>query len=166
MKHVGEGLLSLGLKRGETVGSIVNNHPEWLFAELGAQSIGAMTLNLFTSSVTEELCVALNRIQAACVIVQDQEQADKLLDARHKLPHVRRIVYIDPTCMRTYGSDPWLLSFQELIRKGEAFDREHADRFSAELRRGKREDCAIMILTSGTTGHRAHLVIIIILVPC
>jgi long-chain acyl-CoA synthetase len=152
MKHVGSGMLSLGLKRGETVGIIVNNHPEWLFTELGAQSIGAVTLNLFTSSVSDELCLALNRIQAACVVVQDQEQADKLLEARHKLSHVRRVIYIDPTCMRTYGDDPWLLSFQELIRMGEAFDHEYPHRFSTELQRGNRDDRAVMILTSGTTG--------------
>jgi long-chain acyl-CoA synthetase len=152
MRHVGAGLLSLGLKRGECVGIIVNNHPEWLFAELGAQSVGAVSLNLFTSSVSEELCLALNRVQAACVVVQDQEQVDKLLESRHKLPHVRRVVYIDPTCMRTYANNPWLLSFQELLRMGEAFDREQPDRFAAELRRGGRDDCALMILTSGTTG--------------
>jgi long-chain acyl-CoA synthetase len=152
MRHVGAGLLSLGLKRGECVGIIVNNHPEWLFAELGAQSVGAVSLNLFTSSVSEELCLALNRVQAVCVVVQDQEQVDKLLESRHKLPHVRRVVYIDPTCMRTYVNDPWLMSFQELVRTGETFDREQPDRFTAELRRGDRDDCALMILTSGTTG--------------
>jgi len=152
VKQVGAGLLSLGLNRGEAVGIIANNHPEWLFAELGIQSVGAVSLNLFTSSVTEELCLALNRIQAAFVIVQDQEQVDKLLESRHKLTHVRRVVYIDPTCMRSYRNDSWLLSFQELIRLGAAFDREQPDRFSAELKRGDRNDCALMILTSGTTG--------------
>ncbi|MFH1081148.1 MAG: AMP-binding protein [Pseudomonadota bacterium] len=152
MKHVGAGLLALGLKRGECVGIIANNHPEWLFTELGVQSVGAVSLNLFTSSVSEELCLALNRVQAACVVVQDQEQVDKMLESRHKLPHVRRVVYIDPTCMRTYANDPWLLSFQELAHLGETFSREYPDRFAAELRRGGRDDCALMILTSGTTG--------------
>ncbi len=152
VRHVGAGLLALGLKRGECVGIIANNHPEWLFGELGVQSVGGVSLNLFTSSVSEELCLALNRVQAACVVVQDQEQVDKLLESRHKLPHVRRVVYIDPTCMRTYGNDPWLLSFQDLIRRGDAFDREYPDRFAAELHRGGRDDCALMILTSGTTG--------------
>jgi long-chain acyl-CoA synthetase len=152
VRHVGAGLLALGLKRGECVGIIANNHPEWLFGELGVQSVGGVSLNLFTSSVSEELCLALNRVQAACVVVQDQEQVDKLLESRHKLPHVRRVVYIDPTCMRTYGDDPWLLSFQDLIRRGDAFDREYPDRFAAELHRGGRDDCALMILTSGTTG--------------
>lgn len=150
--QVGAGLLSLGLRRGECVGIIANNHPEWLFAELGAQSVGAVSLNLFTSSVTDELCSALNRVQAAFVFVQDQEQADKMIDARQKLSHVRRVVYIDPTCMRTYTDDTWLLSFQELLRRGGAFDQEHPDRFDAELKRGGRDDCALMILTSGTTG--------------
>jgi long-chain acyl-CoA synthetase len=35
---------------------------------------------------------------------------------------------------------------------GEVFDREYPDRFTAELYRGNRDDCALMILTSGTTG--------------
>ena len=152
MRHIGAGLLSLGVKRGEGVGIIVNNHPEWLFAELGAQSVGAVTVNLFTSSVSEELCLALNRIQAVCVIVQDQEQADKLLDAKDRIPDVRTIIYIDPTCMRTYANDDSLLSFQDLIRRGEAFDGAYPDRFPAELALGKRDDIAVMILTSGTTG--------------
>jgi len=104
VRHVAAGLMSLGLKRCEHVGLILNNHPEWLFSELGAQSLGAVTLNLFTSSITDELCLALNRIQAAFVFVQDQEQVDKLLDARDRLAHVRRVIYIDPTGMRTYGS--------------------------------------------------------------
>ncbi len=120
MRQVGAGLLALGLKRGDAVGIIANNHPEWLFGELGAQAVGAVSLNLFTSSVSDELCLALNRVQAAFVVVQDQEQVDKLLDSRHKLPHVRRVIYIDPTCMRTYANNPWLLSFQELVRMGEA----------------------------------------------
>src|SRR4030043_32943 len=55
VKHVALGLLSLGLKRGEFIGIITDNHPEWLFSELGAQSLGAYTLNLYTSSVAKEL---------------------------------------------------------------------------------------------------------------
>ena len=71
VKHVALGLLSLGLERGERVGIIMDNHAEWLFSELGAQSVGASTLNLYTSSVTKELTFGLNRIQAAYVVAQD-----------------------------------------------------------------------------------------------
>ena len=47
-KLVALGLISLGLKRGDNVGLILDNHPEWLFAELGAQSLGAVTVPFFT----------------------------------------------------------------------------------------------------------------------
>ncbi len=144
--------MSLGLKRGEHVGIILNNHPEWLFSELGSQLLGAVTLNLFTSSISDELCLALNRIQAACVFVQDQEQVDKLLDSRNRLPHIRHVIYIDPTGMRTYQKDPWLISFSELIRKGETLDGEQPNRILSELQKGGRDETALMILTSGTTG--------------
>jgi long-chain acyl-CoA synthetase len=152
VKHVALGFLSLGLKRGEHVGIITDNHAEWLFSELGAQALGARTLNLYTSSVTKELVLGLNRIQTACVVVQDQEQVDKLLEARKELPHVRRVIYIDRTGMRTYKDNPWLLSFAHLLELGEALERREPERFEEELGKGKADDLALMIMTSGTMG--------------
>jgi long-chain acyl-CoA synthetase len=76
------GLLGLGLRRKENVAIVTNNHPEWLFSELGAQSLGCVTVNLFTSSVADELAEALKRIQATVIFVEDQEQVDKLLENR------------------------------------------------------------------------------------
>lgn len=152
VKHTGCGLSAIGLKRGENIGIITNNVPEWLFTELGCQSIGGVSLNLFTSSIAEELYHALNRIKASYVIAQDQEQIDKIIEMRHKLPHVRRVIYIDPTGMRTYRDNVWLLSFSDLLELGENLDRERPDYFLAELQKGRRDNVAIMIQTSGTTG--------------
>ena len=152
MKRTGLGLSAMGLKRGENVGIITNNIPEWLFSELGCQSVGGITLNLFTSSVADELCHALGRIKATYVIAQDQEQVDKIIEARDKLPHIRRIIYIDPTGMRAYKDNPLLLSFSDLLKSGEELDREKPDFFLGELQKGRRDDVAIMIQTSGTTG--------------
>jgi long-chain acyl-CoA synthetase len=152
MKHTGLGLHALGLKRGENIGIITNNVSEWLFSELGCQSVGGISLNLFTSSVAEELYHSLSRIKVSYVIAQDQEQVDKLLELRKKLSHVRRVVYIDPTGMRTYKDNPWLLSFYDLLEMGENLDRKNADLFFTELQKGRRDNVAMMIQTSGTTG--------------
>lgn len=151
-KFVCLGLLSLGLQRGEHVGLVLDNHPEWLFSELGAQSKGAITVNLFSSSISKELVYGLNRIRAAFVIVQDQEQVDKLLEHREALDHIKRIIYIDPTGMRTYGDDAWLISFSQLLDLGKEMDNQHPDLFVKELWEGKSEDVALMLMTSGTTG--------------
>jgi long-chain acyl-CoA synthetase len=152
VKHVALGFLSLGLKRGEYIGIITDNHPEWLFSELGAQAIGAHTLNLYTSSVAKELTFGLGRIQAAYVVAQDQEQVDKLLEARQELSHVRRVIYVDRTGMRNYQDDPWLLSFAELLEMGKGAEQKKRGRFDKELKKGKATDLALMIMTSGTMG--------------
>ena len=152
VRYTGLGMVSLGCSRGESVALITNNHPEWLFSELGSQSVGSITINLFTSAVAEELSTSLNRIQAAYVFVQDQEQVDKLISARMKLGHVRRVIYIDPTGMGSYTDDPWLISFRELLKRGEGLNRERPGLFDSELQRGKPEETALMIQTSGTTG--------------
>ncbi|MFH1488455.1 MAG: AMP-binding protein [Pseudomonadota bacterium] len=151
-KFVALGLMSLGLKRGENAGLILNNHPEWLFSELGAQAVGGVIVPLFTSAVAKELLFGLSRIRAAFVFVQDQEQVDKLLEFRDDLSHVRRIIYVDPTGMRTYGKDPWLISFAQLLELGKKSDEDQPELFMKELWDGKPDDVALMMMTSGTTG--------------
>jgi len=146
------GLVSLGLRRGENIGIVTNNHPEWLFSELGGQAVGAVTVNLFTSSAPEELATALGRFRATIVIVQDQEQVDKLLEMKGRLGHVRNVIYIDPTGMRRYADNPWLISYSDLLDRGRRLDLDEPERFSREMARGKAGDVALMIQTSGTTG--------------
>jgi len=151
-RHTALGLLSLGLRRGENVGLILDNHPEWLFSELGAQAMGAVTVPLFTSAVSKELAGGLNRIKASYVFAQDQEQVDKLLETRDQLSHVRRVIYVDPTGMRGYEDDPWLISFAQLLELGKRLDREEPELFNKELWEGSPDDVALMLMTSGTTG--------------
>jgi long-chain acyl-CoA synthetase len=151
-KRVALGLISLGLKRGENVGLILDNHPEWLFAELGAQAVGGVTVPLFTSAVAKEQVAGLNRVETTYAFAQDQEQVDKLLAHREDLPHVRQLIYIDPTGMRSYGDDPWLISFSQLLELGDDLDKEQPDLFLKELWEGKPDEVALMLMTSGTTG--------------
>ncbi len=151
-KQVALGLKHMGLQRGEKIGIITDNHPEWLFTEMGAQAIGAITVNLFTSSIAKELAIMLNRIQAVFVVAQDQEQVDKLLEVKGDLPHVRKVIYIDQTGMRTYVGNPWLMSFKELLELGAKVDQEQPHLFEEELWKGKPDEVALMIMTSGTTG--------------
>jgi long-chain acyl-CoA synthetase len=151
-KRCALGLTALGLKRGENVGLVLDNHPEWLFAELACQAMGAVVLPLFTSAVAKELSRGLNRVEAVYVFVQDQEQVDKLLEMKNQLGHVRRVIYIDPTGMRTYRNDPWLMSFRELLERGDELEKEQPDLFGRELWEGKAEEVALMLMTSGTTG--------------
>ena len=129
MQKTAGGFAALNLKRGETVCLIVENHPEWLFSALAAHALGATTLNLFISSVAEELCTSIKRVNSPIVVVQDQEQTDKLLEVKDRLPHIRKVVYIDPTGMTSYENDPWLMSYAELLKTGEKYLTRKAQNF-------------------------------------
>jgi long-chain acyl-CoA synthetase len=152
VRYTGLGLKALGLKRHDNVGMVLNNHPEWLFAQLGAQSFGAVTLNLFTSAVANELVSALSRMGASFVIVQDQEQVDKLLDMIGSLKSVKAIVYVDPTGMRGYADNTLLVSFSDLLELGRKHETENPGLFEEEVRKAKEDETSHMIMTSGTTG--------------
>lgn len=152
MQITAAGFASLNLRRGENVCMVVHNHPEWLFSELAAHALGATTLNLFTSSIPDELAFSIKRINSPVVVVQDQEQVDKLLEVKDKLPQTKKVVYIDPTGMTSYEDDPWLISYARLLEEGEKFIKEHPGFIEEEINKGRPDDIAVMIQTSGTTG--------------
>jgi long-chain acyl-CoA synthetase len=152
MLNTAAGFAAANLRRGETVCLIVENHPEWLFCELAAQAVGATTLNLFTSSVAAELCTSITRVRAPIVVVQDQEQVDKLLEVKDKLTDVQKVVYIDPTGMSSYAGNSWLISYAQLLENGKLYNRENQKFVAEQINKCRPDDIAVMIQTSGTTG--------------
>jgi len=152
MKKTAGGFAVLDLQRGETVCLNLENHPEWLFCEIAAHALGAITLNLFTSSIAEELCTSIKRVNSSIIVVQDQEQVDKLLEVKEKLPQIKKVVYIDPTGMTSYENDSWLISYARLLKEGEKFNSENNCFVDEEIKKGRPDDIAVMIQTSGTTG--------------
>ena len=150
-KNTALGLMALGIERGETVGLVLENIPEWLFGELGIQTAGAIAVPLFTASTSETLTNELNHVQATYVFVQDQAQVDKLLAHHQELPQLKQIIYVDPTGLNLHGDDPRLIAFSQLLELGEDLDNEQPDLFIKELWDGKPEDQAVMLKTSGTT---------------
>ena len=152
VRKTAAGLAALKLRRGSNLCMIVNNSPEWLFSELASHTLGATSLNLFTSSVAEELAFSIGRVRSPIVVVQDQEQVDKLLEVKDKLTQVEKIIYIDPTGMTSYEDDTWLISYAKLLDLGEKFISECPDYIDEEIAKGRPHDIAVMIQTSGTTG--------------
>ncbi|MCK7469653.1 MAG: AMP-binding protein [Desulfomicrobium escambiense] len=54
--------------------------------------------------------------------------------------------------MTSYENDPWLMSYAELLKSGEKYIAEHPGFIEDEINKGRPDDIAVMIQTSGTTG--------------
>ena len=117
VEELGRGLLALGLERGDVVGIIGRNRPHWLWAELAAQAVGAISLGIYEDALAKEVAYLLGYAEAKLAFVEDEEQADKVLEIADQLPRLRWIVYNDPRGMRKY-QDPRLLHRAQLIERG------------------------------------------------
>ncbi len=143
------GLLALGIERRNVVAIIGRNRPHWLWAELAAHAVGAMSLGVYEDALGKEVAYLLDYADATLVFAEDEEQADKLLEIAAELPQLRWIVYNDERGMRKYR-DARLLSREQLIERGRSLD---PARFAEAVARGRGEDDAVLCTTSGTTSH-------------
>ena len=84
--HVGLGLRALGLSDGGHVGVLSENRVEWVLAQLGAGLVGGVTVGVYPTSPTSEVAYVLAHADAEIVVCEDQEQSDKILEAREQLP--------------------------------------------------------------------------------
>jgi long-chain acyl-CoA synthetase len=145
------GLIALGLRRGDTVAIVGDNRPEWVYAELATQAAGGASVGLYQDAVAREVQFIVDHADARFVVVEDQEQVDKLLDVLDRLPKVERIIWYDPKGLRAYDH-PKLMSFPDVEALGREHGREHPGLFEREVALGRGSDVAIICYTSGTTG--------------
>ena len=146
------GLVELGLGRGDVVGIIGDNRPDWVAAEIASHAIGAMSLGLYRDVLHEEAAYLLNYGEARLVFAEDEEQVDKLLSLADRAPHLKHVVYSDPRGLRKYD-DPRLMPADKLAAMGRERAGREAGLYDRLVDATSGEDVAILCTTSGTTAH-------------
>jgi long-chain acyl-CoA synthetase len=146
------GLIELGLGRGDVIGIIGDNRPDWMAAEIATHAIGAMSLGLYRDVLDEEAAYLLSYGDAKLVFAEDEEQVDKLLALADRAPHLKHIVYSDPRGMRKYD-DPRLMEAEKLATMGRDRASREPDIYDRLIDTTQGEDIAILCTTSGTTAN-------------
>ncbi|MCK6579576.1 MAG: AMP-binding protein [Anaerolineae bacterium] len=145
------GLISLGLKRGEAVAIIGENDPEFYWVELATWCSGGCTTAIFTDANLQELGYVVTNADAVFLFAHDQEQVDKALELREKLPLVRKVIYWDDKGMWHYHDD-WLMNLEAVEISGRAYGAQNPRAFETAVAQGSGEDIALYSYTSGTTS--------------
>lgn len=152
VRHFSLGLLSLGLKPGDALGIIGNNRPEWVYAELAAQAAHATPFGIFQDSILSEIAYIIDHSEAKMIVAEDQEQVDKILDLKDKLPGIKKIIYTDPKGLWDYD-DELLVPYEAVEELGRKMDQKDPERFERNVRSINPSDLAMICYTSGTTGN-------------
>jgi len=145
------GMVSLGLEPGHKVSILGENKPEWFWAELAAQAAGGTAVGIFTDCIPKEVKYFVENSDSTFVVAHDQEQVDKILEIKGKLPLLKKTIYWDPKGLWGYD-DPDLLSMEQVMEMGRRHGRENPGLIDGLIDQGKGEDIAVLCYTSGTTG--------------
>lgn len=148
------GLYALGFRPGDRFAIAGDNTPEWYFADLAAQMLGGAGLGIYPTNPWAELRYIVSHSRARFILCGDQEQTDKVLEARAReggLPELERIFCVDMKGMRGYAEEG-LSAFADLLELGRAEEAAHGAEVDRLIAAGRPEDTAIVVYTSGTTG--------------
>ena len=151
VRNLACGLAKLGFKRGDKLAVIGDNRPRLYWSMVAAQALGGIPVPLYQDSVAEEMVYVLENSDAKFAIVQNQEQTDKLLEIKDRLPNLEYICYEEPRGMRAY-TEEFIFYYKDIQQTGRAFLGENPDYFLREVENGQGSDISIFLYTSGTTG--------------
>jgi len=151
VRELAMGLVSLGLKPGECVSILSNTRVEWVWMDLAVLSAAGVSNGIYPTDSAEQVHYLCEDSRSTVLVVEDEEQLDKALAVRERLPLLRHIVLIDPKGLRDF-EDPMVLTLDALRERGAAHDRAHPGEFERVREQRGPQDLAILIYTSGTTG--------------
>jgi len=152
----GAGLLSMGIKRGDRIGLISDNRREWLQADMGLLSIGAIDVPRGSDAMPTDLSYILSFSECETVIVENPAQMRKIIALKNDLPLVKCLISFDPInstdIKQCEEGGMKLICFADVIEEGKRFRFINSGVVEAELEKGEWDDLAGIIFTSGTTG--------------
>ncbi|MEQ1564724.1 MAG: long-chain fatty acid--CoA ligase [Myxococcota bacterium] len=136
-----------GVGPGDAVAILSDNRPEWLYADLAAQSLGARSAGVYQTNPVDDVAYVLAHSGASVVFCEDQEQVDKVVACAPATPSVRRVVVFDDRGTRGYA-DPRLVSYARYVDGPGP----PAGWFEAAVAATDPHAPAMIVYTSGTTG--------------
>lgn len=152
MHAVAAGLIELGMRDGEHIGILSENRREWVLAQFGINAAGGVVTGMYPTSPAPEIEHLAGSSDATMLFIEDQEQLDKIIELRGKLPKLRQLIIFNPK--GTAGETELnLKTFDDVLAMGRAalgngMDKLVQDRKSAITP----ERTAMMVFTSGSTG--------------
>ncbi|HET7072936.1 MAG TPA: long-chain fatty acid--CoA ligase [Mycobacterium sp.] len=137
VRKIATGLSALGVERGDTVGLMLRNRPEFHLADTAAMHLGAIPFSIYNTSAPEQIRYLFSNAENKIVITE----AEFLPAIKAAGAELTRVVVIDADvdgCMT--------LEHLESLEAGTDFD------FESAWRGVGPDDVATLIYTSGTTG--------------
>ena len=151
VREIALGLADLGLQPGQCASILSNTRLEWMLADLGVLCAGGVSNGIYPTDAPVQVHYLCEDSATHVVFVENEEQLDKVLEVRDRLPLLRHIVVFDMEGLHRFA-DPMVTSLETLRARGRAFAAAHPGEFERRVGSRTPGDLAILVYTSGTTG--------------
>ena len=145
-------LIEKGVKKGDFVGVIGENCPEWLYVDMATQMVGATAVGIYTTNAWPQVQYVVQHAECKVLFAEDEEQVDKWLRFRKDTPFLEKVVYWEDKGL-TSVKDEQLERFEDWIALGEKHLKKNRSTITDRSDSIKEDDTAILVYTSGTTGN-------------
>jgi len=142
VRELALGLIGLGIEKGDKVSILGNTRVEWTYFDYAALTAGATVVPIYQTNSAEECEYVLENSDAKVVIVEDEDQLEKIRQVRDRCPKLEHVI-------RMTGTGGGALSVAELVERGAALGESD---WAARYESVTPEDICTFIYTSGTTG--------------
>jgi long-chain acyl-CoA synthetase len=132
------GLLALGIRKGETFAILARTTIEWALFDFALAHTGAVVIPIYPNSSAKDVAYLLGHSDAVGVLCEDVEQLAKVEAIRESAPRLRQIL--------SYGD------LEALAEEGRRYAADHPGALDEAVAALDEDDLYTFIYTSGTTG--------------
>ena len=150
-REIAYALNASGFRPGDVASILANTMPAWVYADMGVLCAGGVSSGIYPTDSGPQVEYLIADSRTKVVFVEDDEQLDKVLAIRARCPSLEKIVIFDMEGLADF-SDPMAISLDAFRAEGRAHMPGREGLFEQMINSRGREDLAILVYTSGTTG--------------
>lgn len=151
VEQVGAAMISFGLEKGDCAAVIGDNCPEWVMVDLAVQCAGGVVTGVYSTNAWQQVEYIIEHSEAKFFFVENEEQLDKWLQFRDKVPLLKKVIVWDLEGLRDF-KDPMVMTFDKFMDEGRQVLEKGSKEFEKRMEDAQPDDVAMIIYTSGTTG--------------
>jgi len=173
IEDIAMGLQKLGYQKGDRIGILSENCPEWIMTDFACAHFGFVSTPIYPTLTPKQIAYIIKNSGAKIIFVSNQEQAEKIIKIKQQLQplqqlnslqqlrswqqlqqlnplhQIKKMIIFDSNI---HYPQEWIINFSELLDIGEKHKKKVSYTLEDEGKKRTKEDLWTLIYTSGTTG--------------
>lgn len=148
-------LLNIGIKKGDRLGLIIENGPDYIYYDQALQQIGAVNTSIYPTLSEAEIEYILNDSGARTILVGNPFLLRKIVRVANNCPALMRIIPAFDEFEKSIAKanlNAGVVGFEQVIEEGARLVNDYTRTINGAREAILPSDLSCLIYTSGTTG--------------